>query len=73
METLLESAIDKHFDLFEIYVLRNTFTLQTELIPYLQLEHHVRSFPLSSFLEGSCLMNEITRLRWEKRREEQTR
>jgi kinetochore protein Mis12/MTW1 len=48
METLLESAIDKHFDLFEIYVLRNTFTLQTELIPYLALEHHVRISSLDS-------------------------
>lgn len=42
VETLLESAVDKHFDLFEIYVLRNTFAFKTELIPYIELKHHVR-------------------------------
>lgn len=47
LETLLESAIDKHFDLFEIYVLRNTFALKTELIPYMALTHQVRPSPPS--------------------------
>ncbi|ORY87487.1 Mis12 protein-domain-containing protein [Leucosporidium creatinivorum] len=39
LETLLETSIDKHFDLFEIFVLRNTFTVQTDLIPYIALPH----------------------------------
>lgn len=42
LETLLEAAIDKHFDLFEIYVLRNTFAIKTELIPFIELRHQVR-------------------------------
>lgn len=42
LETLLEDAIDTQFDLFEIYVLRNTFTFKDELLPYLALPHHVR-------------------------------
>jgi hypothetical protein len=41
LETLLEAAIDKHFDLFEIYVLRNTFAVKTELIPFIELRHQV--------------------------------
>ncbi|TNY17815.1 Mis12 protein-domain-containing protein [Rhodotorula diobovata] len=40
LETLLEDAIDTQFDLFEIYVLRNTFTFKDELLPYLALPHH---------------------------------
>lgn len=43
LETLLESAIDRHFDLYEIYVLRNTFQIPTDLIPYMVLKHQVRS------------------------------
>lgn len=39
LETLLEAAIDKHFDLFEIYILRNTFALKTDIIPYIILPH----------------------------------
>lgn len=39
LETLLESAIDRHFDLYEIYVLRNTFQIPTDLIPYMVLKH----------------------------------
>lgn len=48
LETLLESAIDKHFDLYEIFVLRNTFSIPTELIPWIVLKHQVclRSLPL---------------------------
>lgn len=45
LETLLEDAIDTQFDLFEIYVLRNTFTFKDDLLPYLALPHHVRPFP----------------------------
>lgn len=41
METLLESSIDTHFDMFELYVLRNTFALRDELIPFIQLSHQV--------------------------------
>jgi kinetochore protein Mis12/MTW1 len=43
LETLLETAIDKHFDLFEIFVLRNTFAIETDLIPFIALAHQVRT------------------------------
>ncbi|GAA6064608.1 hypothetical protein JCM10212_007097 [Sporobolomyces blumeae] len=39
LETLLEHSIDENFDLFEIYVLRNIFTFDNSLIPYLTLPH----------------------------------
>jgi len=41
LETLLEHSIDKQFDLFEIFMLRNTFKVDEDLIPYLQLSHQV--------------------------------
>ncbi|GAA5988126.1 hypothetical protein JCM10908_002073 [Rhodotorula pacifica] len=40
LETLLEDAIDTQFDLFEIFVLRNTFTFADDLLPYISLPHH---------------------------------
>ncbi|KWU41343.1 hypothetical protein RHOSPDRAFT_37152 [Rhodotorula sp. JG-1b] len=40
LETLLEDAIDTQFDLFEIFVLRNTFTFSDDLLPYISLPHH---------------------------------
>lgn len=49
METLLEGAIDKRFDLFELFVLRNVFSIPVELIPYVVLEHQV-SLPRA----GAC-------------------
>ncbi|KAK4048183.1 hypothetical protein OIV83_004888 [Microbotryomycetes sp. JL201] len=39
LETLLETSIDKHFDLFEIFVLRNTFNVPRDLVPYIVLDH----------------------------------
>ncbi|GAA5876383.1 hypothetical protein JCM16303_003514 [Sporobolomyces ruberrimus] len=50
LETLLEHEIDKQFDLFEIFMLRNTFKVDNKLIPYLELPHQVNSDPL---LKGS--------------------
>ncbi|RUS20535.1 Mis12 protein-domain-containing protein [Endogone sp. FLAS-F59071] len=38
VETLLESAIDKNFDLFELYVLQNTFAVRDDV--NIVLEHH---------------------------------
>ncbi|GAA5823576.1 hypothetical protein JCM5353_006310 [Sporobolomyces roseus] len=40
LETLLEQEIDKKFDLFEIWVLRNTFRVSDDLLPYVNLPHH---------------------------------
>lgn len=38
VETLLESAVDKNFDLFELYVLQNTFAVRDDV--NIVLEHH---------------------------------
>ncbi|BGP08894.1 hypothetical protein JCM10049v2_004745 [Rhodotorula toruloides] len=45
LETLLEDAIDTQFDLFEIFVLRNTFTFADDLLPFIALPHHERLNP----------------------------
>jgi kinetochore protein Mis12/MTW1 len=40
VETLLENAIDRNFDAFELYVLRNVFNVPAEVDGYIRLEHH---------------------------------
>ncbi|KAK4057333.1 hypothetical protein OIO90_001830 [Microbotryomycetes sp. JL221] len=45
LETLLETSIDKHFDLFEIFVLRNTFNVPVDFVPHIILEHQRRIDP----------------------------
>lgn len=39
-ETLLENAVDRNFDAFELYVLRNVFNVPEEVEGYLRLKHH---------------------------------
>ncbi|GAA5901387.1 hypothetical protein JCM6882_007763 [Rhodosporidiobolus microsporus] len=45
LETLLEDAIDTQFDLFEIFVLRNTFSFANDLLPYVTLPHQAALDP----------------------------
>ncbi|KAJ5786880.1 Centromere protein Mis12 [Penicillium pulvis] len=40
LETLLETNVDKAFDKFEIYVLRNILTVPADLLPYVRLKHY---------------------------------
>lgn len=42
LETLLESVVDRSFDKFELYVLRNILTIPSDLISegWVRLEHH---------------------------------
>ena len=40
VETLLENAVDRNFDAFELYVLRNVFNVPEEVEGYLRLQHH---------------------------------
>ncbi|KAJ2726509.1 hypothetical protein GGI07_000451 [Coemansia sp. Benny D115] len=40
-ETLLEHAVDKNFDKFELYALRNLFNIPQELSPYVVLPHRL--------------------------------
>ncbi|KAJ5458659.1 hypothetical protein N7475_010047 [Penicillium sp. IBT 31633x] len=40
LETLLEANVDKAFDKFEIYVLRNILTVPGDLLPWVRLKHY---------------------------------
>lgn len=40
LETLLESTVDKNFDKFEIYVLRNILSVPEELAAWIRLSHY---------------------------------
>ncbi|KAL1989666.1 hypothetical protein VTN49DRAFT_6863 [Thermomyces lanuginosus] len=40
LETLLEASVDKSFDKFEIYVLRNILTVPEDLVNWLRLDHY---------------------------------
>ncbi|KAF2492381.1 putative MIND kinetochore complex component Mtw1, partial [Lophium mytilinum] len=40
LETLLENTIDKNFDRFEIYTLRNVLTVPEDLVPWVRLGHY---------------------------------
>ncbi len=44
LETLLESTVDKTFDKFEIYTLRNILTVPDELAGWMKLGHYEVSF-----------------------------
>ena len=40
LETLLESTVDKAFDYFEIWSLRNVLTIPDHLAPWMRLGHY---------------------------------
>lgn len=40
LETLLEATVDKTFDKFEIYTLRNILIVSDDLAPWLRLGHY---------------------------------
>ena len=40
LETLLEATVDKAFDKFEIWTLRNILTIPDELAPHVRLGHY---------------------------------
>lgn len=40
LETLLENSVDRNFDAFELYVLRNVFNVPEDVDGYLRLKHH---------------------------------
>lgn len=40
LETLLESTVDKNFDVFEIYVLRNILSVPEDLANWIRLSHY---------------------------------
>lgn len=40
LETLLENGVDKRFDAFELYVLRNILVVPQDLVGWVRLAHH---------------------------------
>ncbi|KAI9755927.1 MAG: hypothetical protein M1815_004475 [Lichina confinis] len=40
LETLFEATVDKDFDKFEIYVLRNILTVSDDVLPWMRLGHY---------------------------------
>ncbi|BFZ63972.1 hypothetical protein YB2330_005109 [Saitoella coloradoensis] len=40
LETLLENAVDRNFDAFELYALRNIFNVPDDVVGWLRLGHH---------------------------------
>ncbi|KAK2594539.1 hypothetical protein QQS21_007758 [Conoideocrella luteorostrata] len=40
METLLNAAIDKNFDIFELYIMRNILTIEKKTQPFIRLSHY---------------------------------
>lgn len=53
LETLLEATVDKAFDKFEIYVLRNILTVPADLLVWVRLKHYEVRAPLFDF-QGNC-------------------
>jgi hypothetical protein len=58
LETLLESQVDARFDLCELYIVRNVFNFQQELLPYATLLEDVDVEPAEAS-EAETLMAEI--------------
>ncbi|GAO49776.1 Mis12-domain-containing protein [Saitoella complicata NRRL Y-17804] len=40
LETLLENAVDRNFDAFELYTLRNIFNVPDDVVGWMRLGHH---------------------------------
>ncbi|KAK9899983.1 hypothetical protein P389DRAFT_192277 [Cystobasidium minutum MCA 4210] len=61
LETLLMAAVDLRFDQAEVWLLRNTFQVPRDLIPYILLPHHPQE-GFSSYInkgEDEALMREL--------------
>jgi kinetochore protein Mis12/MTW1 len=55
LETLLEANVDKAFDKFEIYVLRNILTVPADLLSWVRLKHYEVCRVIYRFLDLSLL------------------
>lgn len=51
LETLLEANVDKAFDKFEIYVLRNILTVPGDLLSWVRLKHYEVCGVIHRFLD----------------------
>ena len=55
LETLLESTVDKNFDKFEIYVLRNILSVPEDLASWVRLNHYeVRGSSVHTRAAAGC-------------------
>lgn len=63
LETLLESQVDQNFDKFELYALRNIFTIPSELVEegWIKLKHH-EGIDYSKYNDKSNDDSELKRL-----------
>ncbi|KAK2793341.1 hypothetical protein FQN52_001478 [Onygenales sp. PD_12] len=59
LETLLEATVDKAFDKFEIYVLRNILTVPEDLIAWVRLGHY-ENLPLGPLPANAPTPDSIT-------------
>ncbi|DAA74173.1 TPA_exp: Uncharacterized protein A8136_3671 [Trichophyton benhamiae CBS 112371] len=59
LETLLEATVDKAFDKFEIYVLRNVLTVPEDLTGWIRLSHH-EGLSLEPAREGAPTEESLT-------------
>ncbi|KAK2813817.1 hypothetical protein FQN50_000218 [Emmonsiellopsis sp. PD_5] len=59
LETLLEATVDKAFDKFEIYVLRNILTVPEDLIAWVRLGHY-ENLPLGPLPANAPTQDSIT-------------
>lgn len=63
LESLLESSVDKNFDLFELYTLRNILTIPQHLVDegWFRLEHH-KDLPVIKLKEATELDHRLETL-----------
>ena len=54
LETLWETAVDRSFDKFEIFVMRNLLVVEEDLVPWVRLEHHKVSIPIKPLTICTC-------------------
>ena len=57
-ETLLESSVDRNFDAFELFVLRNVVAVPADLVGWLRLAHH-EGIDLADAVEGAGVGEEL--------------
>lgn len=57
LETLLESTVDKNFDRFEIYVLRNILSVPADLAGWIRLSHYEVCSPTKELVTNSAFLH----------------
>ncbi|EGX96958.1 MIND kinetochore complex component Mtw1, putative [Cordyceps militaris CM01] len=63
LETLLNASIDKNFDIFELYVMRNILTVKPDDQPYMTLAHYRGLDFAPSTADAPASLESVTQLR----------